>query len=229
MNETMPNECVITGNMSNKNEYVLLKDTIARKKCLKCEVEKSLSEFYKDPTMKAGYRSSCKVCSCKYANGQYKNDREMKCRQSREWRRNNRSRARSNCQKWYQNHRREYIEYILHRRKTNPNEKLRHRLRTRLSDALRGNKKVGSAVSDLGCSIPEFKSYIESKFSCGMTWSNYGNEWHLDHIIPLSKFDLTERDQLLIACHYSNYQPLWKHDNLSKGDLHVLDFKQGMF
>lgn len=49
-----------------------------------------------------------------------------------------------------------------------------------------------------------------------MSWYNYG-EWHLDHIIPLVSFDLTNRWQFARACHYTNYQPLWWWDNISKG------------
>lgn len=48
-----------------------------------------------------------------------------------------------------------------------------------------------------------------------MTWENYG-EWHLDHIKPLVSFDLTKRVQFLETCHYTNYQPLWAKDNLTK-------------
>ena len=84
--------------------------------------------------------------------------------------------------------------------------------------AIKSNQKAGSAVRDLGCSIKEFKACIESKFQHGMTWDNHGfHGWHLDHIIPLSKFDLTDREEFLKACHYTNIQPLWAYDNLSKG------------
>jgi hypothetical protein len=62
--------------------------------------------------------------------------------------------------------------------------------------------------------------YLESLFSSGMSWENWGSgpdKWHIDHKRPLASFDLTDRDQVLIACHYTNLQPLWSFDNLSKG------------
>src|SRR5208283_4928817 len=74
------------------------------------------------------------------------------------------------------------------------NFKLKESLRTRLSKAVRRKTKSGSAVKDLGCSMDEFRSYIESKFNSGMNWENYGR-WHLDHIMPLCKFDLTNRKE----------------------------------
>jgi len=85
--------------------------------------------------------------------------------------------------------------------------------------AIKKHSKTGSAVRDLGCSIDELKQHLESKFLPGMTWNNYGRfGWHIDHIRPLSQFDLTNPEQLKIACHYTNLQPLWWRDNLSKGD-----------
>ena len=94
--------------------------------------------------------------------------------------------------------------------------KLSANLRGRLRAALKNDFKTGSAVQDLGCSIAELKLYLKERFTFEMTWENHGTYWHIDHIKPLSKFDLTDRQQFLEACHYTNLQPLFWHDNLTK-------------
>ena len=101
------------------------------------------------------------------------------------------------------------------RRRTDPGFHVKMNLRSRLGSAIRGRYKSGSAVSDLGCSIEKFLQYIGNLFLPGMTWENYG-KWHLDHIVPLCAFDLTNRTEFLKASHYSNYQPLWASDNCRK-------------
>lgn len=75
-------------------------------------------------------------------------------------------------------------------------------------------------MRDLGCTIEELKAHLESLFKPGMTWDNWGHTgdvWHLDHIIPLASFDLTDPEQVKLACHYTNLQPLWATENLQKG------------
>jgi len=110
-------------------------------------------------------------------------------------------------------------EYIKNRKKNDINFKLTVVVRSRISNALNGNFKSGSSIGDLGCSVEYFRHYIEGKFLPGMTWDNYGlYGWHLDHIIPLASFNLSNREEFLKACHYTNYQPLWAIDNLRKND-----------
>lgn len=104
------------------------------------------------------------------------------------------------------------------RRENDKNYALRVNLRNRLNAALYNKQKAGSAVRDLGCSVEEFVKYIESKSHERMTWDNWGRKgWHLDHIKPLAAFDLTDRQQFLEACHYTNMQPMWWNENLAKG------------
>jgi hypothetical protein len=94
-------------------------------------------------------------------------------------------------------------------------ERLRHRLRM----ALRWSRasKLASSIDLLGCSIADFKIYIESKFEIGMSWENYGYKgWHIDHIMPCALFDLTNPDHQKQCFHFSNMQPMWATRNFKK-------------
>ena len=91
-------------------------------------------------------------------------------------------------------------------------------LRNRINGALGGINKSASTQELLGCSVDEFVSYLESKFTDGMTWENRGRSgWHIDHIRPCATFDLTDPEQQRQCFHYTNLQPLWAKQNLSKG------------
>lgn len=123
-----------------------------------------------------------------------------------QWKKNNRDKANLQMRRRYA------VRY-----KNDLNLRLKGSLRSGLRFALKHNAKRGSAVADLGCTLLELKAYIESQFTEGMTWENWGYRgWHLDHQTPLAVFDLTNRDQFLAACNYTNLQPLWGADNLKK-------------
>lgn len=91
-------------------------------------------------------------------------------------------------------------------------------LRSGLIRALNGKGKGGSAIEALGCTIDELRAHLEARFTEGMTWDNWAMDgWHIDHIRPLSSFDLTDPKQVKQVCHYTNLAPLWAFDNMSKG------------
>ena len=69
----------------------------------------------------------------------------------------------------------------------------------------------------IGCSADEFKHHIESQFTDGQSWSNYGRKWHVDHITPISAFDLRDPTQQELAFNFKNIQPLDARLNLLKG------------
>jgi hypothetical protein len=108
-------------------------------------------------------------------------------------------------------------KYVKNRRLANINFRVASNLRSRISMAVMNNFKHSTLSEYLGCSISELKIYLESKFKPNMTWENYG-EWEIDHIYPLAKADLTDRETFMRVCHHSNLQPLWKSENRSKKD-----------
>lgn len=89
-------------------------------------------------------------------------------------------------------------------------------LKSRLVKALKENWKSGSTLELLGCSIKEFKIHLETQFTRGMNWDNYGL-WHIDHRIPCASFDFSYSEQQEICFHYTNLQPLWAEENFRKG------------
>ena len=178
-------------------------------KCSKCGEEKEESEFYLYKSTNK-YSSACKKCRLTTAQT---------------WNLNNRYKHVAHQRKWRNSHKELDIE-----RSKARNRRIEHRIKTKLrsrfNDAIKNNQKVGSAVRDLGCSIAKLKIYLQLKFirnSRGkheyMTWQNHGlYGWHIDHIKPLSSFDLSDPIQIKQACHYTNLQPLWAEDNLKKGN-----------
>lgn len=231
------NECKKCFNIGNKNRQdkyknenknINLKD---KKKCIECKKNKNLSNFVKSNSTKSGVIGLCKQCHC--SRMAIERDRIRKLNATND---PASSKKCSKCKLIFSksNFRLCSVSYdgLYHLCKmcSRKEDKIRWEnvsverrisiiLRSRLRMALKNNYKTGSAVQDLGCSINELMKYLESKFQDGMTWENYGQfGWHIDHIMPLSKFDLTKQSQIKKACHYTNLQPLWWKDNLVKGD-----------
>jgi len=121
-------------------------------------------------------------------------------------------------QKEYNRNNRESINSRIRERRTNdPLFRLTNNLRKRTWESFKyKNINKNSRTHEmLGIEWKDLKVYIEAMFTDGMTWDNYG-EWHIDHIYPLSK--AKDEKHLKELCHYSNLQPLWAEDNMSKGD-----------
>lgn len=217
------------------------------KTCVKCKKSLSLDNFHKDSINKDGHKIRCKVCrnadnkqhrkdnsecnniwrannkdKIKEYDKLYRNKNKEKIQKHADlYYKNNPDKKKATDiykKEWYEKNKDRIIKIKKERRTNNIQLRLSENLRKRLYSALKNNQKVGSAIKDLGCSIGEFKIYMESKFKSGMTWDNYGfRGWHIDHIMPLSSFDLTNYEQVKKACNYSNLQPLWAKENLRKG------------
>jgi hypothetical protein len=150
----------------------------------------------KNPTYHKEYRDKFYKENPTYNKDYYWKNPELRREKSKEFRKNN------------PKHNQEYVKKRL---KNDVNFRLAFNMRHRIIYAIKYSKtKKHTKTTDLlGCSVTELKSYLESKFLPTMTWENYGKLWHVDHILPCSKFDLTDKDQQKICFHYTNLQPLF--------------------
>lgn len=172
-----------------------------------------------------------------YKKQYYEENKEKINQQSKQYREENKDKKKEYLKQWrkenkekikeydkqYREKNKEYYKnygkkWKKNKRKTDPIFKFKHNVRILISGSFKRCKnnytKKLSSEQILGCDIDFFRKYIESKFTKGMTFDNHG-EWHLDHIIPLATAE-TEDDVIRLN-HYTNFQPLWAEDNISKG------------
>jgi hypothetical protein len=88
------------------------------------------------------------------------------------------------------------------------NFRIKQILRARINQALRGNMKEKSSLDLLGCTIEEYKKYLEKQFDENMNWENYGTYWEIDHIKPCDSFDLSSLEEQKKCFMFTNTQPM---------------------
>jgi hypothetical protein len=167
------------------------------KEKIKLYLQKNKEEILKNKKI---YREKNKEEILKYAKIYYNKNKEEILKNANSYREKNKEKIN---------------KYRENRKKTNPLFKLSCNIRVAIYSIIKkqGYKKESKTFKILGCSYEEFKHYIERQFKKGMTWDNQG-EWHLDHIYPVSL--AKDEAELIKLNHYTNFQPLWAKDNLSK-------------
>lgn len=180
------------------------------RKCSKCKIELPI-----DRTI-----NYCTTCKSKMDLESYHRNKEKRRQYVREYEEQNPDKlkkGRLQTKQWLKD-RPEYMNaWYKEKLSTNIDYKITHNLRERLRVALHNNSKGAKTKDMLGCSMNEFKQYLESKFTEEMNWDNYGRKgWHIDHIKPCISFDMSDPEQQKQCFHYTNLQPLWWRDNLKK-------------
>lgn len=175
----------------------------AEKMCRKCLKTLPISYFYENKAYVGGRIHTCKSCRSEANKRNRIKSKDAYNATRNAWRRKN-------------------------RHKLTHHQKIRQALSSGLTKNLRRSKcyvvKSEKTMELLGCTLEFFMAYIEFQFWPGMSWDNYGHSkdgslgWHIDHIIPCSKFDLSNPEDRKKCFHYLNLQPLWAVDNMSKGD-----------
>lgn len=181
--------------------------TDIEKTCTGCDITLLAERFHKNSTVIGGLSIYCIDCTTIKTRRDYEKRKDaiiaksdayyQKVRGTEAYRTKARERQNRKC-------------------KENPKYKLTRLLRNRLYYALQKKswKKNTKFSEYIGCSLEELKTHLEKQFTAGMSWNNHG-EWHIDHIIPLDS--AADETELYKLCHFSNLQPLWGEDNISKG------------
>jgi len=197
-----------------------------KKRCTTCGIVKDESEFSKSRSSADGFGYRCKECNRETTKAWYKKyglayhtewkskNREKIREQQRERRRIEKENRVVVPRETVSDPRR--LEKIKERRKVDLGFRLQEIVRSKVHRMLKGIDT--SYKSLIGCSEEILKKWLEFQFDGQMTWDNLGTYWHIDHILPINKFDFDSPRAKFICFNWKNLQPLPAFDNMSKSD-----------
>jgi len=112
------------------------------------------------------------------------------------------------------------LEYNKRKIETDPNARMKWLLRSRVNSAIKKQcgTKAYKTIELIGCTIQEVRDHLERQFTPEMNWENHGSYWEIDHIKPVSLFDLTKPEEQKKCFHYTNLQPLKWLENRIKSN-----------
>lgn len=167
--------------------------TNAYKTCSVCNESKTQDNFHVHK-VKNTLRSMCKSCSSKKRKEYYIENKDAICKQT--------------------------SEYKQHKIDTNFNFKMECRLRQRMYVALKTQttSKNKRSFKYLDCSAHFFQEWIKYNLYDGMTLENYGDYWHLDHVKPVSKYNLQDESQKCECFCWKNIRPYKASKNRMKSN-----------
>jgi hypothetical protein len=168
------------------------------KSCIKCNIEKPLTDFYNKV-------KKCKPCYIEDKKGKYLEKRKQ-------YYLKNKQKIVSQIMDWNKN-----------QSQLNPQFKLTGNIRTLIRESFKRGingiyKKGKKTEYILGCTLEEFIQHLQNQFTEGMTLENHGQgpgKWNIDHITPISSAQTEE--EIYKLNHYTNLQPLWWEENMAKG------------
>lgn len=199
--------------------------TSPNKQCHRCKGEfpRTKEFFYAQKKSGDGLQGLCISCCRETVKKWIIVNREYVNKKHREYVHGN-EKVLEATRKWIRENKTKYNEIrgrsLKKRRISDKDFAIQQNMRCAIHSALKRNgaDKKGKIAELLGCSINFLRKYLESLFRDGMTWDNYGfRGWHIDHIRPCASFDLTQTEQQKGCFHYTNLQPLWWRENISKG------------
>jgi hypothetical protein len=196
--------------------------------CSKCSIEKLLIEYNVCSRVKDGRKAECRECQ-RIGSKKYKLENKEKIKEyNSKWNYENKTYYQEYRKFWEVENREKVLKKRERFKEKNPNyindynkkrkkEDIVFKLRFDMRNSINRYLKYRSqkTFDIVGCTSEFLKEHLENQFVDGMTWENR-NEWHIDHIIPLSSAKTEE--ELYKLCHYTNLQPLWAEENLRKSN-----------
>lgn len=208
--------------------------------CCKCKIEMSVNMFGKLKSSKDGLRYDCKICRKIYRENNsekinnnlkdyYKNNKDILKEKHKIYREKNKEiisiqrkeyRNREDIKEKIKQKNIDYLpirkETIKQKRKTDIDFRMKEVLRSKMQKFLQNRKT--SYVKLVGCSLDFFKKWISYRFDKIMNWDNFGKVWEIDHILPISSFNMNEESHKKICFHWTNLQPLNIKENRNKSN-----------
>ena len=211
-------------------------DGVEHKKCCRCKQQKIIGDYSKNPRAWDKLLARCKKCDCNRVKNSLKKPENRKRRREydHEYSRSEKGKKRDKKYRESQNGREKRREQKTRHRlkwRKDPIWKLRQYTSARAWEMYhkQGLNKSESVLKMFGCSVLKVHCHIESKFDFYMTPNNAGKYgWHIDHIIPVSSWDLTHPVERKVSFWYKNLQPMWGSDNIRKRDTYKEEDKQAL-
>jgi hypothetical protein len=180
------------------------------KECRTCKQTKDANDFYR-------FHLDCKPCALAakkiYRSAHKERDRQTK----RRYYQAHKEKLCSGVRALYRRDRDRIIKrQVLWNRKarSDPRRRLINHIGRRLTEILNGMKSQ-SWRQLVGYEARLLVPHLEAQFEPWMNWANYGTEWHVDHMRPISSFKFPE--EIAQCWALSNLRPLRALDNLRKG------------
>ena len=155
----------------------------------------------------------------------YGKNKDIRLKYFSEWQKENRDHLNQYHKEWreknLESHRKRKRTYEKTRKDNDPLYKLISNFRTAIYQVLKESNvgKNGHYFEILKYTPEELINHLEKQFVDDMSWDNYG-KWHVDHILPISSFQINEiGDNEFMKCwSLNNLQPLWGDENIRKSN-----------
>jgi hypothetical protein len=221
-------QCAIAFNCQTRIIYHQLK-ILDIKRCPSCKkIKKSSEEFYKlnkyiNDNIFSKYCIACDLIKGKkYRESLTDEQKCIKDDKRRLYVSNNRDHIYNRVSIWNKNNPqkiKEYRQKASKKKLSTIHGNLNNRMTCGIRHSLKTGKEGKSWKELVDFTLDELKEHLELHFQEDMSWNNMG-QWHIDHIIPKSHFNITGPycKDFKMCWFLLNLQPLWAEDNSKKSD-----------